>query len=334
MKILILGLNHQIQPSIIPSGDNDIERLERDQKDGFTKLLGSLIENRRVQFIGEEVEHGVLSIANLVALERGCRYTNIEMSPDEKQSRNISADYSDPQSEYSPEQKARWHREMEEYMVRTVLAMSGDANSALILCGREHTDALAVLFRRAGNELVTSDLKVEPWYIENWLKPDRHAPTERRTHPRYLFTATVELVELRSRTVTKARTSDLSVGGCFVDTPNPFSIGETVKLRITKDQKTLEVRAKVVNSLVGSGMGLMFTDVQPEPLGMLEKWLGELSGESLPEPEGWGQQEQAPIEERLKDKEQYVLNELIIALMRKRVLTETEGQAMLRKLHR
>ena len=333
MKILILGLNPQIQSSAIRSGGKDIESLERDQKEGFTKFLSSLIENRRVQFIGEEAEHGVPSIADMVARERGCGYTNIEMSADEKQRRNIPVDYSEPQSAYSPEQKAQWEREREDYMLRTVLAMQGDANSALILCCREHTDTLAVLFRRSGNEVATSDLNNESWYIENWLKPDRRASRERRTSPRYSVTATAEILELQSKTLTKARTSDLSAGGCFVDTPSPFALGEAVKIRVTKDKQTLEARAKVVCSLPGSGMGLMFTDIQPDQMGKLQKWLAELSGESTSEPEGWGdQQEQAPAREKLKDKEQYVLHELIIALMRKSVLTETEGQAMLREL--
>jgi hypothetical protein len=170
MNALILGLNHQIQPSVVRSGGEDIERLEREQKDRFTDLLRGLIESRGVQFIGEEAEHGVISIADLVARERGCRYANIEMSPDERQRRKIPVDYSRPQSPYSPEQRARWQREREEYMVMTALAMAGDARSLLILCGREHTDSLAVLFRKAGREAKTSDLNKEPWYIENWLE--------------------------------------------------------------------------------------------------------------------------------------------------------------------
>ncbi len=61
---------------------------------------------------------------------------------------------------------------------------------------------------------------------------------------------------------------------------------------------------------------------------------GELSGELPPESETPEQDKQARAEESLKKEQQYVLNDLIIALMRKGVLSEPEGKAMLRKLRR
>ena len=87
-------------------------------------------------------------------------------------------------------------------------------------------------------------------------------------------------------------------------------------------------------SQVGMGMGLVFTAAEPEQLWILEKWLAELSGELPPESETREQDKQARAEESLKEEQQYVLNDLIIALMRKGVLSEPEGKAMLRKLHR
>ena len=332
MNILILGLSHQIQPSALRGGGDEFERIEVQQKNSFTSLLKSLIENRRVQFIAEDAQSGGLSIAEIVAHDSSCRYTNIEMPPAERQRHNIPENYLSRQSEYSPEQRAQWNRKQEEYMVRMALAMKGDAKSALILCGREHTDSLAVLFRRAGNVVETSDLNKEPWYIENWLKPERRSNIERRKNPRYMFTTSAEIIEIHSGTLTKARTSDLSAGGCFVDSPSPFSVGTAVRIRLTKEKITFDARAQVTYSLAGSGMGLMFTDIQPAQLRKLERWLGELSGDLLPETEGLEQEEQAPVEEKLTEKGLYVLNELIIALMRKGVLNEEDGRNMLRKL--
>ena len=91
-------------------------------------------------------------------------------------------------------------------------------------------------------------------------------------------------------------------------------------------------QAKVIYAQVGMGMGLFFTAAEPEQLWVLEKWLGELSGQlprhrDAPEPE-----EQAGAEGSLKQEQLYVLNELIITLMRKGMLTEAEGTAMLRQL--
>jgi hypothetical protein len=79
----------------------------------------------------------------------------------------------------------------------------------------------------------------------------------------------------------------------------------------------------------------MFTAIEPEQLPVLDRWLGELSGEVRPEPLAAKQEtpsakaaaDQAPSQEQ-----NYVLNELIIALMRKNVLSDSEGKALLQKL--
>ncbi len=117
-----------------------------------------------------------------------------------------------------------------------------------------------------------------------------------------------------------------------MDTTNPFPVGTVVRLRLTKEKRSFEAQAKVVYSQVSMGMGLMFTAAEPQQLWILEKWLGELSGALPAGPEAPEQEEQAPAKESLKEEEHYVLHELVIALMRKGVLTEVEGKAMLRKL--
>jgi hypothetical protein len=55
---------------------------------------------------------------------------------------------------------------------------------------------------------------------------------ERRTDARYSFSATAEAVHLQADTRLNGRISDLSRGGCYVDTINPFPVGADVKIRI------------------------------------------------------------------------------------------------------
>ncbi len=43
MKILVAGLNHQIQRADVLSGGDEIERLEREQKGRFAEYVGSLL---------------------------------------------------------------------------------------------------------------------------------------------------------------------------------------------------------------------------------------------------------------------------------------------------
>ncbi len=164
------------------------------------------------------------------------------------------------------------------------------------------------------------------------------APRERRAHARFPFTAGAEVLDARSGARLNARVSDLSRGGCYVDSISPFTVGTEVKLRITKDASSFSSQAKVVYSSVGMGMGLAFTVIEPEQRWILEKWLAELRGEPSPEhesaekPRDSGIVKQNETAQSTNSERSYVLNELIIALMRKRVLTDAEGKALLQKL--
>jgi hypothetical protein len=154
---------------------------------------------------------------------------------------------------------------------------------------------------------------------------------ERRRHVRFPFTATVEAVEAKSQTRINGRTSDLCRGGCYVDTISSFPVGSIVKMRFTKEARTLEAQAEVVYSLVGMGMGVKFTDGDPEQLWNLEKWVGEFSGELLPEPVRLSD----PVcAEGTPSSEGNVLAELVMELMRQRVLPDVKCKAMLEKLKR
>jgi len=157
-------------------------------------------------------------------------------------------------------------------------------------------------------------------------------PHERRRHARHTFTATVEAVELKSQTRIQGRTSDLSRGGCYVDTINSFPAGSIVKMRLTKETRSFEAQAEVVYSLVGMGMGMKFTNAEPEQLWTVEKWMAELTGELLPEPELSQPFDPSCAQERVGNEEHLVLNELLMELMRQGVLSNFKCKAMLEKL--
>ena len=158
------------------------------------------------------------------------------------------------------------------------------------------------------------------------------ARQEQRSSPRYAFSASAEVVHLQADTRLNGRISDLARGGCYVDTINPFPVGGDVKIRINKDNSSFVAQARVVYSSGGMGMGLMFTRIEPERLQVLETWLAELRGDISPEADALERDPPEVVEGRANGEQSYVLNELIIALMRKRVLTDAEGKAMLQKL--
>jgi hypothetical protein len=161
------------------------------------------------------------------------------------------------------------------------------------------------------------------------------ASRERRAHARYPFSAGVETVEVRSGARLHGRISDIGRGGCYVDSISPFTVGAELKVLIIKDANSFAAQARVVYSTAGMGMGVMFTTIEPEQRWMLEKWLAELRGESSAVEQPKNGDVVLPSETPKSATEQtVVLNELIVVLMRKRVLTDAEGKALLQKLLR
>jgi c-di-GMP-binding flagellar brake protein YcgR len=101
--------------------------------------------------------------------------------------------------------------------------------------------------------------------------------SERRRAPRYPIIADAEVTEIASETKLSARTSDLSLGGCFLDMLNPSPEGTEIAVRISHADTTFTARGKVVFLFPNMGMGVMFTNVPASQQAILEKWLEELS---------------------------------------------------------
>ena len=99
---------------------------------------------------------------------------------------------------------------------------------------------------------------------------------KRRSVRRCPLVASAEVTELVAGAQLKARTSELGLGGCYVDTLNPFPQGTLIRLRILRDNGLFETQAKVVYSDVRFGMGLAFTEMKAEQRSLLESWLAEL----------------------------------------------------------
>ena len=101
-------------------------------------------------------------------------------------------------------------------------------------------------------------------------------PATRRAYRRCAFVASVEVTETVSGIRLSARTSELGLGGCYIDSLNPFPTGTQVQLRILRDQGVFDAEAKVVYSDPRFGMGLAFAGIRPEQRLLLEAWLTEL----------------------------------------------------------
>src|SRR5215469_213127 len=99
------------------------------------------------------------------------------------------------------------------------------------------------------------------------------SPAERRRNLRFPFSATVEAMEAKSGMNVSGRVCDLGLGGCYIDTLNPFPVGTDAKLRITKENEAFEAQGKIVSSQMGIGMGVAFVSAQPSQMRVFQKWI-------------------------------------------------------------
>jgi PilZ domain-containing protein len=98
---------------------------------------------------------------------------------------------------------------------------------------------------------------------------------ERRTHPRYVFTADAEIAEPETGARIEARIIDISQRECHVETPRSFPLGTVIRVQVTKGGDRFVAPARVVFSSV-KGMGLAFAEIVEEQRDILEIWLRPL----------------------------------------------------------
>jgi hypothetical protein len=163
----------------------------------------------------------------------------------------------------------------------------------------------------------------------------RRTGKERRTTTRYPFTATCDATEPKSHAKIIGRTSDLGRGGCYIDTIGPFPIGTVLIVRINREHQSLTVEGKVAFAQPGMGMGLAFTGAAPDQQIILDEWIAELSGEPISKPESESESNAPEANSRSgSDNSFFVMNELIMLLLQKGVLSDSEGKSLLQKLLR
>ena len=98
---------------------------------------------------------------------------------------------------------------------------------------------------------------------------------ERRRTPRYVFFASAELFEEKSEVRIASRVSELSLHGCYLDMMNPFPKDTLVLLKIWADEKVFQTKGKIIYSQPNMGAGVVFLEVQPEHLPILQHWLDD-----------------------------------------------------------
>jgi PilZ domain len=96
---------------------------------------------------------------------------------------------------------------------------------------------------------------------------------ERRRAPRYHLVADAEIAIPQSSATFKARTSDVSLLGCFMHTTRALTPGTEIRLQLTYGGATLDAAAAVARSEPSMGFGVAFSKLKPGQQTLLQTWL-------------------------------------------------------------
>jgi hypothetical protein len=108
---------------------------------------------------------------------------------------------------------------------------------------------------------------------------------QQRSTLRFRFVAAAEIAPESSPSASiTATVKELSLHGCYVDTPAPFSPKTPVLVKIFKSDEYFEAKATVVYAHPALGMGLAFRDVKPDFRIVMQKWLLAALQEKEPKP--------------------------------------------------
>jgi len=101
---------------------------------------------------------------------------------------------------------------------------------------------------------------------------------ERRKHPRYPVNGGG--AEIRQQGVDSriwARLTDISLGGCYLETMSPLPVLTYINLGLILEEQHLNAKGQVVVAHPNFGMGIQFIDMSAADRKVLESWLAALA---------------------------------------------------------
>lgn len=70
--------------------------------------------------------------------------------------------------------------------------------------------------------------------------------------------------------------TQISRTGCYVATPKTFAVGTSLKVIVSRDERTFVAKANIIHVQEQMGMGLAFLDPPEDQLKILDSWLAEI----------------------------------------------------------
>ena len=99
--------------------------------------------------------------------------------------------------------------------------------------------------------------------------------SDRRRLQRYALLAIAELTDPEEGKLVSGKVTQISRGGCYVETPKTFPVGTVLKVIISHDQRTFVAKANIIHVQEQMGMGIEFDPLEGQ-LKILDSWLAEL----------------------------------------------------------
>jgi hypothetical protein len=93
---------------------------------------------------------------------------------------------------------------------------------------------------------------------------------------RFAFVADVEVTQMDGSQRVRQTTLDLSLSGCHISTSEPWPVGTKLRIRIVHKSATFGAVGRVIHVRPNSGMGILFTHVEPGEQVLLDRWLADV----------------------------------------------------------
>ena len=115
------------------------------------------------------------------------------------------------------------------------------------------------------------------------MVPGRTAsgPADKRKSPRYKCTGSARLQEVGGTAATWATFADISMHGCYVETPSPLPLRAVLAMKLDANGFRVEASGEVRVVYPGLGMGISFANMSDEDRGRLRELVRSLSPTSV-----------------------------------------------------
>jgi hypothetical protein len=99
---------------------------------------------------------------------------------------------------------------------------------------------------------------------------------DRRTSPRVKCANSVEVYPAGETAPIRTKTADLSLGGCFLEMPNPLPKGTQVRIALWIKESKIWANGEVVTSTPGFGIGVKFSQIAEQDKNQLKQFVGSM----------------------------------------------------------